>query len=192
MDEAEPELEKILKRLAPKFLNQFKLTLEQGNTILREHELPTISLRKLQDEYLTTGMGSILGYFPEKKIVQVIGKDTCLSVRGIPLITVKDITYATTTAVMSSLFDNKPQKTATLVTEEFILNKMEAVERSLWRSGVKNYSTIATIDEWVRNHPKTTVVPLLFLDYIAITVNNEVLKQTKKLGKEVYTAANSG
>jgi len=123
-------------------------------------------------------IGHIVGDYAGKKLAQATGKDTYFSIRGIPIITAKDITHTATTAVISCARGNEHKKTTTLIIEKFVLNKMEAMEQDVWCRIVKSHPTIATIDQWFCNHPEITYI---LKSVVISNANNMVLTRLKKV-----------
>ena len=145
------------------------------------------NLLKCMKGLLTLFIQNTLIKFTEKKLAQITGKDTYLSVRKIPLVTANDLAVTTVVCVESAVFssNNTHRTTAELMAKTFVLNKMVAAEQSIlkkyWHSGVKKYRTIATIDLWLHNHPNTITAPQFILsEYVIPPANSTVLTQLLK------------
>ncbi len=102
-----------------------------------------------------------------KKLAQVIGRDSCYFPGSqIPLITTTDVADIATVVITLSIANAAesyinvsnvaPKKAAPLIIKGFILRKMEMIEQSLWRKGIKKYRIIDTIDQWFHDHPYVT------------------------------------
>ncbi len=120
--------------------------------------------------------------FIAKKLREIIGQHTYLSIKQLPVITADDIAAATVTGVTCHYFEqNSPKKTSKKIGKEFVVRKMVATELGIikrcWHYGVNNLNVLKSIDKWHKNHPKITWVQKNLAEYTLTAYTNKFLEE---------------
>ena len=108
-----------------------------------------------------------------KKIIQTTGRNTYLSVRQLPLITVQDIVNFTVTGITYTAFSKIGiKKTAILIGAELGLLKKG------WHRGVNNsHVAITAIDKWAHRHQKIISWSQFILAETIFSINSGLLEK---------------
>lgn len=120
--------------------------------------------------------------FIAKKLIEITGQHTYLSIKQLPVITAGDIAAATVTGVTSHYFEhNSSEKTSKKIGKEFVVNKIVATELGIikrcWRYGVNNLNVLKSINKWHKNHPKITWVQKNLAEYTLTACTNKLLEE---------------